>query len=154
MEDEFAALYLEHQLCFPLYAASRFTTKIYAPYLEELGVTYPQYLVLLVLWQYGEQSVKDIGQRLYLESNTLTPLLKRLTQKGLVKRERAQADERTVLVSLTEQGQGLREKASLIPQRILGSFQSEAISEGELLAFQKTLHKLLGVLEEKVAGEG
>jgi DNA-binding MarR family transcriptional regulator len=153
MEDRFAALYLENQLCFPLYAASRFTTKVYAPYLEELGVTYPQYLVLLVLWQYGEQSIKDIGQRLYLESNTLTPLLKRLQQKGLLERNRSETDERTVLVSLTPEGQSVREIASLIPERIVSSFQSEVISEEELLAFQKTLHKLVGVLREKVAGE-
>ena len=75
------SLYLEKQLCFPLYAASRLTTKIYAPLLKELDITYPQYLVLLVLWQHGEQSVNEVGNRLFLESNTVTPLLKRLEQK-------------------------------------------------------------------------
>lgn len=147
MEESFSQLYLEHQLCFPLYAASRLTTKMYAPYLEELGLTYPQYLVMLVLWEHKTQSVGEIGQRLLLESNTLTPLLKRLEQKQLIYRKRSEKDERTVLISLTDQGWKLREKAWLIPQRIFASFQSETLSEMEIAHLQQTLFKLLGILK-------
>ena len=88
-EKDFSVLYLERQLCFPLYAASRLTTKIYEPYLKNLDLTYPQYLVLLVLWQNDAITVNEIGSRLFLESNTLTPLLKRLEQKELVTRKRS-----------------------------------------------------------------
>ena len=149
MQDKFAALYLENQLCFPLYAASRLTTKIYAPYLKALGITYPQYLVLLVLWQFREQSVNAIGQRLLLESNTLTPLLKRLEQKALIRRNRSAADERTVMISLTGTGEKLREKALAIPQKIAESFQDNKHSEAELRNFQQTLFDLISLLREK-----
>jgi DNA-binding MarR family transcriptional regulator len=146
MADTAPELYLENQLCFPLYAASRLTTKLYAPYLERLGLTYPQYLVLLTLWQQDGQSVKSIGQQLYLESNTLTPLLKRLEQKALIVRNRSTADERTVIISLTPSGKELREEARAVPGEILASFSDESMSEQELRDFQKTLFKLLGVL--------
>jgi DNA-binding MarR family transcriptional regulator len=146
MADTAPELYLENQLCFPLYAASRLTTKLYAPYLERLGLTYPQYLVLLTLWQQDGQSVKSIGQQLYLESNTLTPLLKRLEQKALIVRKRSTTDERTVIISLTPSGKELREEARTVPEEILASFSDESMSEQELRDFQKTLFKLLGVL--------
>jgi DNA-binding MarR family transcriptional regulator len=146
MADTAPELYLENQLCFPLYAASRLTTKLYAPYLERLGLTYPQYLVLLTLWQQDGQSVKSIGQQLYLESNTLTPLLKRLEQKALIVRKRSTTDERTVIISLTPSGKELREEARAVPGEILASFSDESMSEQELRDFQKTLFKLLGVL--------
>lgn len=151
MEEKFAELYLENQLCFPLYAASRLTTKIYAPHLDKLGVTYPQYLVLLVLWQHKERSVKDIGHLLFLESNTLTPLLKRLEQKELIKRNRSAADERTVIISLTEKGENLKEEAQFIPQNIVASFQDEVLSESEIITFQNTLRKLVNILNEKTS---
>ncbi len=147
------SLFLENQLCFPLYAASRLTTKVYTPYLEKMDITYPQYLVLLVLWQHEEQSVKEIGARLYLESNTLTPLLKRLEQKGLIQRNRSKTDERTVLITLTSAGQNLKNQALTIPQRILESFQNESIDSEEVINFQKTLFKLLGILSEKTSTE-
>lgn len=148
-EDLTASLYLENQLCFPLYAASRLTTKVYAPYLEKMDITYPQYLVLLVLWQHQEQSVKEIGERLFLESNTLTPLLKRLEQKKLIKRARSKSDERTVLITLTNEGEELKNEAISIPHRIVESFQDESIDAEEVVNFQKTLFKLLGILSEK-----
>ena len=144
-------LYLENQLCFPLYAASRLTTKIYGPYLEELGITYPQYLVLLILWQHNDQSVKKIGQHLYLESNTLTPLLKRLEQKQLIERNRSITDERTVMISLTKAGKALKEKAKQVPEKIIASFGDDTISEKEIVTFQKTLFKLLEVLNAKTS---
>ncbi|MBW8241163.1 MarR family transcriptional regulator [Muricauda oceani] len=144
-------LYLENQLCFPLYAASRLTTKIYGPYLEELGITYPQYLVLLILWQHNDQSVKKIGQQLYLESNTLTPLLKRLEQKQLIERNRSTTDERTVMISLTKAGKVLKKKAKQVPEKIIASFGDDTISEKEIVTFQKTLFKLLEVLNAKTS---
>ena len=153
MDTQFSNLYLENQLCFPLYAASRLTTKLYAPYLKELEITYPQYLVLLVLWQYKEQTVKQIGEKLLLESNTLTPLLKRLEKKEIIKRKRSKKDERTVIIELAAKGEGLKEKASTIPERILNSFVDESIEHSEVLAFQKTLFKLMGILSKKDVSE-
>jgi DNA-binding MarR family transcriptional regulator len=152
MRDDVPELYLENQLCFPLYAASRLTTKLYAPYLEELGLTYPQYLVMLTLWEEDAQSVRAIGRRLYLESNTLTPLLKRLQQKGLIDRTRSTKDERTVVISLTTAGAELRERARQVPGDIVTSFQDETVDEGELQRFQRTLFRLLEVLSKR-AGE-
>jgi DNA-binding MarR family transcriptional regulator len=150
MNEQIPKLYLENQLCFPLYAASRLTTKIYAPYLQELDITYPQYLVLLVLWQYKEQSVNDIGSRLLLESNTLTPLLKRMEQKKFIVRKRSGTDERSVIISLTEKSEKMKEKAASIPDKIIHSFSGNTITETEILAFQKTLLKLVDVLQGKM----
>jgi DNA-binding MarR family transcriptional regulator len=149
MEKDFSTLYLENQLCFPLYAASRLTTKLYTPFLEDLGITYPQYLVLLVLWETDAQTVTEIGTRLALESNTLTPLLKRLEQKELLTRSRSSKDERAVLVTLTASGQALKEQAVCIPQKIMVSFANASVSQEELLAFQKTLTKLVELLREE-----
>lgn len=149
MEKDFSTLYLENQLCFPLYAASRLTTKLYTPFLEDLGITYPQYLVLLVLWEKNAQTVTEIGTRLALESNTLTPLLKRLEQKELLTRSRSSKDERAVVVTLTASGQALKEQAVCIPQKIMKSFANASISQEEFLAFQKTLTKLVELLREE-----
>ena len=149
MDDDFTKLYLENQLCFPLYAASRLTTKVYAPYLNELDITYPQYLVLLVLWQYTEQTVNEIGSRLLLESNTLTPLLKRLEQKKLIPRKRSNTDERSVIISLTEKSEEFRDKAVLIPDKILSSFADNTFTASEIQKFHKTLLKLVEALNKK-----
>ncbi|WP_279571450.1 MarR family transcriptional regulator [Streptomyces sp. 8K308] len=112
------SLLLDDQLCFALYAASRAVTNRYRPLLEGLGLTYPQYLVLLVLWEHGTVPIKDIGAALQLDYGTLTPLIKRLESAGLVRRERRPDDERTVLVTVTEQGQELRERARTVPTAI------------------------------------
>nr|WP_197031749.1 MarR family transcriptional regulator [Paenibacillus massiliensis] len=114
------ALKLENQLCFAIYACSREITKLYQPYLEQLGVTYSQYLVLMVLWEKGTSTVKELGDALHLDSGTLTPLLKRLQSSGLIHRERSQQDERKVMISLTEEGDQLRLKAASIPGAIRG----------------------------------
>ena len=140
------SLFLEKQLCFPLYAASRLTTKIYTPLLKELDITYPQYLVLLVLWQHGEQSVNEVGNRLFLESNTVTPLLKRLEQKQLISRNRSAEDERSVRIALTSKGELLKTEAMEIPEKIIGSFEDDSIDKAEILQFQKTLFKLVEIL--------
>ena len=152
MKKEGTALYLENQICFPLYAASRLTTQVYTPFLKSLDVTYPQYLVLLVLWQQGGQTVNEIGNRLFLESNTLTPLLKRLEEKALISRNRSQKDERVVEITLTKRGQKLKEKAASIPQKIVASFSDENISEKEIRNLQKTLSKLIGIMNKKTSG--
>ena len=112
------AMQLEKQLCFPLYAASREVIKRYRPHLDALGLTYTQYIVLLVLWETGTISVRDLGRRLYLDSGTLTPLLKTLEKNGLITRRRSDKDERVLLVSVTEAGRALQEKACSIPLAI------------------------------------
>ncbi|ALP35043.1 MarR family transcriptional regulator [Paenibacillus sp. IHB B 3084] len=113
--SEGATLKLDNQLCFAIYACSREITKLYQPYLEKLGVTYSQYLVLIVLWEREECTVKELGEALYLDSGTLTPLLKRLQNAGLIDRKRSTQDERKVLISLTPEGNALREKALSVP---------------------------------------
>ena len=111
-------LQLEDQLCFALYNASRAVTRAYAPLLEPLGLTYPQYLVLLVLWERDGLPVKEVGERLALDSGTLTPLCKRLEQQGLVERRRGEDDERIVRIHLTPEGRALRGKARKIPAEL------------------------------------
>jgi len=109
---------LDAQLCFALYSASRALTRAYAPLLDPLGITYPQYLTLLVLWEADDVTVSDIGDRLYLDSGTLTPLLKRLEAEGLVRRRRSADDERVVHVQLTAKGRALKTKARSIPMEL------------------------------------
>ena len=150
MQINDSILHLENQLCFPLYAASRLTTQLYGPILKELNITYPQYLVLLVLWQKGNQTVNEICQSLYLESNTITPLLKRLEEKEIITRSRSQKDERIVNISLTENGILLKNKALEIPEQIYCSInQVGDITENEIVQFQKTLFKIINVLNNK-----
>ena len=111
-------LKLENQLCFRLYTASRLITQAYHPYLSELGLTYPQYLVMMVLWEKDRMPVNDIAKKLYLETNTVTPLLKRMEAEGFIQRTRGAEDARQVIVSLTEKGKAIEDKASCIPQKI------------------------------------
>lgn len=112
------ALALDNQLCFALYTASRAVIRLYRPLLDALGLTYPQYLVMLVLWEHGTVTVKELGRELDLDSGTLSPLLKRLEAHGLVARVRSSTDERSVLVGLTEAGTALRERAEPVPQQV------------------------------------
>lgn len=118
-------LKLDNQLCFPLYAASRLVTSVYRPMLEALSLTYPQYLVLLVLWEKESVTVKELGEKLWLDSGTLTPLLKRMQEKELVVRTRNKADERVVNLTLTEAGQQLKNKASDIPSQLISCMNME-----------------------------
>jgi MarR family transcriptional regulator, organic hydroperoxide resistance regulator len=115
------ALLIDNQLCFALYSASLAMSKIYKPYLDALGLTYPQYVVMLVLWEQDGQTVSEIGERLFLDSGTLTPLLKRLQAASLVTRTRDRADERRVIVQLTAEGRKLKARASAIPGCILNA---------------------------------
>ena len=116
------SLSLDDQLCFALYAASRAVVSAYRPLLERLGLTYPQYLVMLVLWERGSVPVKELGSALHLDYGTLSPLLKRLEAAGLVSRERRAEDERSVLVRLTERGSGLRKDAECVPETMMRNF--------------------------------
>jgi DNA-binding MarR family transcriptional regulator len=145
MVKEFEQLKLDNQLCFLLYAASREMTKQYKPLLEALDVTYPQYLVLLLLWEQEEMSVKKMGELLYLDSGTLTPMLKRMEQQGLVTRERTAEDQRSVTVTLTEKGHSIKNKASGIPARI---FELSGNNEEEYQSLKASLTKLLNILHQ------
>ena len=136
-------LHLEDQLCFALYAASRAMTAVYAPMLDELGLTYPQYLVLLVLWDHDGERVSGIGDRLQLDSATLTPLLKRLEGHGLVERRRSTADERVVEVFLTAAGKRLKRRAADVPRCV---FEQSGLSLAELAKLRTTLQALTGRL--------
>ena len=113
--NNFDCLKLENQLCFPLYAASKEVIKKYKPYLDKYGLTYTQYIALMVLWNEREINVKQLGEKLFLDSGTLTPLLKKLEAKGLIKRNRSLTDERNLMVSITNEGDNLKEKLVSIP---------------------------------------
>lgn len=110
---------LGNQLCFPLYVASRIMTKAYQPLLDNMDITYPQYLVLMVLWEKDNQPVNTIAQKLFLNTNTITPLLQRMEKQGIIKRKKSKEDSRKVLVSLTESGATLKDKAYCIPEEML-----------------------------------
>ena len=133
-------LKLGNQACFPIYALSREITNCYRALLDELDLTYPQYLVLLVLWEEGEQTVNQLGEKLRLDSGTLTPLLKRLEQKEIVARTRSAKDERVVLISLTEAGRQLKQKACEVPQKLLESLQ---VSVEELSELKRMVENIL-----------
>ena len=140
-------LMLDRQMCFALYSASLAMTKLYKPLLAELGLTYPQYLVMLVLWETDGIRVSTLKERLYLDYGTLTPLVKRLEAHGLLVRQRSPEDERQVIVSLTEKGQGLKEAAAGVPQRVAGasgcSLDELEGLKTELCALRNRLHSHL-----------
>lgn len=141
-------LQLDNQICFAVYSAGHAFNRIYKKLLARLGLTYPQYLVMLVLWERDGVAVKDIGERLFLDSGTLTPLLKRLETAGLIKRTRSNADERQVMIALTPQGHALREKAKAVPQGILSASActpSEMTAmKDEIVALRDRLNAALG----------
>ena len=115
MDKKYECLKLSKQLCFPLYACSRETIKLYKPFLDELGLTYTQYITMMVLWEHKAMTVKALGQELFLDSGTLTPLLKKLEEKGLVTRRRSGLDERNLIVTITELGEEMKDRALHIP---------------------------------------
>ena len=133
-------LKLDNQLCFPLYAAARQVVSLYTPYLKELGLTYTQYIVFLVLWEKDGIPVGELGRRLYLDNGTLTPLLKKLESAGYVSRSRAKDDERVVTVTLTDQGRELKDKAREIPLKVGSCI---ALSQSEAQAMYGLLYKLI-----------
>ncbi|MEW1657249.1 MarR family winged helix-turn-helix transcriptional regulator [Streptomyces sp. NPDC057555] len=138
-------LRLDHQVCFSLHAASRAFGNVYRDALKELGLTYPQYLAMLVLWEHGPEPVKRIGERLRLDSGTLSPLLKRLEAAGLVHRERSPEDERSVIVHLTRAGADLRERALPVPRRMLAA---TGLTVDELRTLRGLLGRVTSALDE------
>lgn len=141
-ESCFDSLLLKNQLCFPLYACSREIVKKYKPFLDELDLTYTQYITMMVMWERKQLSVKELGECLFLDSGTLTPLLKKLEQKGWVTRKRAREDERVLIVTLTEEGTVLREKAKAVPVRMSKCVSNLTPEETDTL--YRLLYKLLG----------
>lgn len=139
-EERYECLRLCNQLCFPLYAASREIVNRYKPLLDEIGLTYTQYIVMMVLWEHRTVSVREMGRLLFLDSGTLTPLLKKLEQKGLLTRKRDTADERVLNVTLTEAGLALREQALHVPQQMAASVE---LTPEEAISLCTILHKLL-----------
>ena len=134
-------LRLKNQLCFPLYAASREVIKLYKPYLDELDLTYTQYIATMLLWEHKTLTVKELGEFLFLDSGTLTPLLKKLETKGLVSRARSTKDERNLNVTITESGMAIREKALSIPQQM---GENNPLSLEETVTLYRLLYKMLG----------
>ena len=139
-------LKLENQLCFPLYACSREIITAYYPLLRKLDLTYTQYLVMMALWEYGCLSVKELGEKLYLDSGTLTPLLKKLEAKGCLEKQRSSEDERSVLVKLMPFGEALKQKALEVPQAMACKV---SLPEEEAQVMYRLLYKILGELHHK-----
>ena len=141
-------LKLENQLCFRLYSASRLMMGAYHPYLDPLGITYPQYLVLLVLWEQDKQPVCDIGKRLLLDTNTMTPLLQRMEKAGLITRTRGKEDTRQRIVSLTKQGKALYEQAQHIPESMTKAVMASEEELKQILQMIPSLDKLIEELKK------
>lgn len=141
--DKYAGLKLEHQICFPLYACAREVVKKYRPYLDEIDLTYTQYIAMMVFWEKGKCSAKELGEKLYLDSGTLTPVLKSLEKKGFVKRVRSIEDERLLMVEITAEGEKLKEKAVEIPTKVASCVN---LTPEESVELYKTLYKILGNL--------
>lgn len=146
-DDKYDALKLCNQLGFPLYASVRETIKSYRTYLTGLDLTYTQYLAMLSLWEFGKMNVKEMGKKLFLDSGTLTPVLKSLESKGYVSRNRSTEDERVLIVELTETGEALKEKAVDIPKSMATLVR---LDSEETLQLYRLLYKLIGVAEEDI----
>ena len=141
---DYDPLALDNQLCFPLYAASKEVTRRYKPYLDPLGLTYTQYITMMALWEKDGVTVKELGKRLYLDSATLTPLLKRLESRGYIERRRSAEDERSVIITLTGKGQDLRNDALEVPR---GMSSCIRLDPQDALELKALLQKMLAALE-------
>ena len=142
-------LKLENQLCFPFYATSRLIIRAYQEDLDALGITYPQYLVMLVMWEHGELSVIEIGEKLILNTNTITPLLKRMEAMGLIDRVPSETDHRKVMIRLTEEGKKMEAAAAEIPLRLLRQMKIDPLSTNpdEVKQLKSQLHQLIELLK-------
>lgn len=138
--NEFDNLKLENQLCFPLYACSKEIIRLYKPYLDKLNLTYTQYITMMALWEHGEINVKELGKYLYLDSGTLTPLLKKLESKGYILKTKSSNDERNLIISITKAGIDLKKQAKSIPEQIGKCVNLEP---DEALELHKILYKIL-----------
>lgn len=141
-------LKLENQLCFPVYAASRLITREYQPLLVSIEITYPQYLVLMVLWENDHLPVNDIAKKLILKTNTITPLLKRMEQQGLIVRKRSADDERVVLVQLTQKGIDLQVKAAEIPDELIKRLSESELKLDDLIKLKESLNSIISFLSK------
>jgi DNA-binding MarR family transcriptional regulator len=139
-------LRLDNQICFPIYAASRLFVREYQPYLEAMGITYPQYLVLLVLWETDQRTVGEIAAKLLLNTNTITPLLKRMETQHLIQRQRSGGDERKVIISLTDEGKQMEERAADVPVQFISGLLSETMSLDDLINLKDKLSILIDQL--------
>lgn len=139
--DQYDALKIEKQLCFPLYACAKEVVRRYRPFLDPLDLTYTQYIAMMVLWEQRSLTVKELGERLYLDSGTLTPLLKKLEAKGFITRRRSSEDERSLIVTVTEAGDDLREKAKDIPEQMTRA--NVNLEPDEIRELYRMLYKLL-----------
>ena len=146
MSQNYDSLKLKNQLCFPLYAASREVIKHYRPYLEKIGLTYTQYITMMVLWEEKRIGARDLGQRLFLDSGTLTPVLKSLERKGLLRRRRSEEDERMLMIELTEAGRALQERAVEVPQQMAACLR---LTQEEIMTLYGLLYKLLAQFEDE-----
>jgi len=142
-------LKLENQLCFPVYAASRLIIREYQPHLDKLGITYAQYLVLMVLWEKDGIAVSEITQRLILNTNTVTPILKRMEAQGLITRQRSASDERKVIITLTPKGRQLQAEAASIPEQLVSGLVSEDSKGADLQKLKDQLAVIIRCLLEK-----
>lgn len=140
MDNKFDALKLRNQLCFPLYVCSKEIVKRYKPFLDEIGLTYTQYITMMAMWEHKELSVKELGELLFLDSGTLTPVLKTLEKKGFLSRRRSSEDERILVVTLTKNGTDLKEKAVEVPFKMQGCMSIDERDAGELY---RILHGLM-----------
>lgn len=141
MEDTtYESLKLKHQVCFPLYAASNFVIRQYKPLLDKLNLTYTQYITMMCLWENKEMNVKELGKILYLDSGTLTPLLKKLEQKGYITRQRSTEDERSLIVRITKEGQALADQALAIPEELKKCIK---VSKEDMVTLYNLLYKVL-----------
>lgn len=143
MLEKYGNLKLENQLCFPLYACAKEVTKRYQPLLNEIDLTYTQYIVMMVMWEQKQINVKHLGEMLFLDSGTLTPLLKKLEVKGYITRTRNEQDERSVIISVTSKGINLRKKAKDIPEEI---GKCVNLTQEEAMTLYKILYKILGTM--------
>jgi DNA-binding MarR family transcriptional regulator len=142
-------LKLSNQLCFPIYATSRLITREYQPYLDKLGITYPQYLVLMVLWETDVIPVNEISKKLILNTNTITPLLKRMETLGIINRKRSGSDERKVIVALTPKGKLMQVDAATIPEKLASGIISQTMKIEELVDLKNKLESIIHALTEK-----
>lgn len=147
MTDKYESLKIENQLCFPLYACAKEVVRRYKPFLDKIDLTYTQYIVMMVMWNKKRVNVKELGETLYLDSGTLTPLLKRLESKGLIKRERSHEDERALDVSITEKGEELKNQAVEVPKE-MGSCMK--LTKEEASTLYNLLYKTLDCIEASI----
>lgn len=146
---DYDQLKLSNQICFPVYAASRLITKEYQPHLDRFGITYPQYLVLLILWETNPITVNDIAKKMILNTNTVTPLLKRMETQGWIRREKNSSDERKVWIHLTQQGIDLKPEIAKIPELLLNGLEVSSIKLEALFQLRDQLHAMIEALAHK-----